>query len=129
MMQKPTPLTKSAIDWSEAKEWIDQQLGYDIRDALDVKSYYGNWCDRNGLEPDGNDQQQYAQYKSAEDGERNRPEYRDYWHFLIDRRDIHDGGCVGVGSDLLEDCKPWQAEITQAFIDHFGDECEFWTDW
>ncbi len=127
-MLKPTPITKSAVDWSEAEKWIGQQLDYDIRDTLDWKSHYDNWCDRNGL-PDGNDQQQYSQYKSAEDGEQDCPEYRDYWHFLIEHRSVHNGGTVLVGSDLLEDCEPWQAEITQAFIDHFGDDCEFWTDW
>ena len=128
-MKKPTFLTKSAIDWNEAKEWIDQQLGYDIRDTLDVGSHYENWCGRNGFKSSSDDQQQYSQYKSAEDGERDCPEYRDYWHFLIECRSIHDGGTVVMGSDLLEDCESWQAEITQAFIDHFGDDCEFWTDW
>lgn len=127
-MDKPKLIAKFAIDWNDAQKWIEEQLGYDIRDTLKSAEHYGLWCLRHSLEPDGSSQEQYAAYKAAPDGDGECPEYRDYWRFIIHREDVHNGGMIMVSSDLLEDCEPWQAEITQAFIDEFG-ETYYWTDW
>lgn len=101
IIEKPTPITKSAIDYHSAAMWIEQKLGYDLSDTLGMF--------KEGHNPD--------------------VEYRDYWHFLVDNCDIQNDSKFWLTSDLLENCEPWQAEITQAFIDEFGDECEFWTNW
>ena len=131
-MIKPTPITKAAIDWNEAVKFIETQLGYDLRDASGKADHFVNWCRRHNKDNAGSNQEeqkQWSEYVTAPDGQQREPEYRDYWHFLIDHCDIHNGGSFIIYSWLLDDCEPWQEAITQAFLDHFGDECEFWTDW
>lgn len=100
-MDKPIETTKSAIDWNEAKLFIEEKLGlHDLRDTLGM----------------------------FKDGHNVNVEYRDYWHLLCDNCEISNGGTIFIESHLLG-AEPWQDEITQAIIDEFGDECEFWTEW
>ena len=126
---KPVEIAKYAIDFGDARRWIEQLLGYQLRDTLNSHPHYHEWCRKHDEKPDNNSHEQYARYKAATDGEAECPEYRDYWHFLVDRCDVHNGGTVTIDTDLLEGCEPWQADITQAFIDEFGDECEYWVKW
>lgn len=126
---KPTETAKTAIDWMAARQWIEQDLGYDLCDTLKSSEHYDEWCRKHSEDPATGSREQYARYVAAEDGNAQRPDYRDYWHFLTERCDIHNGGIVMIGLDLLESCEPWQADITQAFITEFGDECEYWVEW
>lgn len=128
-MIKPKKTRRSAVDYFQAAAFIEDKLGYKLRDTLDSKTHFIKWCKAHKIKPDGSSQEQWKQYEEAPDGNKLRPEYRDYWHFLGDRCDIHNGGAMWIYRELLEDSKPWQAEITQAFIDEFGDGCMFWTEW
>ena len=100
-MKKPKPKRREHVDFHEAEKWIEEKLGYPLRDTLG--RHKGN-CN---------------------------VEYRDYWHFLIDRfsDSIHDPCVISITSDLFEDCEPWQAEITAAFIAEFGEDAEYWVEW
>ena len=131
-LTKPVPITKSAIDYSEAAKWIGQKLGYDLRDTLNSDSHYGDWCRKYGEEVKSDSKEQYARYTAADDGDKARPDYRDYWHFLIDHCAVSNGGIITIGLWLLDDrsrCQRWQIIITKEFISEFGDNCEYWTDW
>lgn len=129
---KPKPVRRRAVDYDEAEKYIEAKLGYPLRDTLGLysgsKGHYVAWCEKHGEEDDMLSQDQYARYRDAPDGEATAPEYRDYWHFLVDRCEVRNGGTVRISSDLLESSAPWQQEITRAFIEEFG-ECEFWTEW
>jgi hypothetical protein len=127
-MMKPATTTMSCVDWVDARKWVESLLGYDIRDTQNTRDHYDDWCRKHG-EINDNSREQYNRYKPSEDGLRACPEYRDWWHFLCDHQEIHNGGSTYIGSGLLEQGEPWQNEITQKFIDEFGDDAEFWTNW
>jgi len=102
-MLKPTPKNRASIlDYNECARYIKYKLGYDIRDTLGVFRH------RMGT---------------------NKLEYRDWWHFLIDHIEVHNPCEITIGSDLLEYGNKWQNEITQAFIDNFGDNVEYYVSW
>lgn len=57
-------------------------------------------------------------------------EYRDFWHWVIDVCEVHNGCVLYLGADQLGLCKePWQREILEAFIKEFGDDQEYWVEW
>ena len=128
--EKPKPESRPLIDFLEAEKWIEQKLGHPLRDCLSSEDHYGQWCKAHRETPCGNDAEQYARYRQAQDGYDSRPEYRDYWHLLVDRCDIHNPCVIQVTPDLLKSgTEPWQDEITRAFIAEFGPDAEYWVEW
>ena len=89
-----------ALDYSECTQEVQNILGYDIRDV-------------NG--------------RFKKDGNR-MAEYRDWWHYLIEQQEVHNGCLIWIGSEMLG-AEPWQDEITQCFIDTFGDDQQYWVEW
>lgn len=92
-----------ALDYSKCVEHVETVLGYDIRDTL-------------------------GKFRKENKGNYQDIEYRDWWHYLIKMKDIHNGCLVTIGSELLG-AEPWQDEITQCFIDEFGDNQTYWVEW
>lgn len=132
---KPQPTIRAFIDYHKAASFIEAKLGYPLRDTLGLfgkngKGHFVEWCERHGEKAEANNQNQFARYKDAPDGECAAPEYRDYWHFLCDNCcNLKNGGIITIGSYLLEFGQPWQNEITQTFINEFGDNCEYRVEW
>ncbi len=102
MKQKPELQSRGAYEYSDCVEWVEQKLGYDIRNVLNSHS--------------------------PENIKKNI-EYRDWWHFLIDYEDVHNGCYIMIRRDLMEYGNDWQNEITQKFLDEFGEDAEYWVDW
>lgn len=125
---KPQPKSRTGIDYNEAENWVGKKLGYKLRDAAGHLPHYGKWCRAHGERPLSNSQEQFKRYMKAPDGDKACPPYRDYWHFLVDSLQPSRGGSITIGSDLLG-AEPWQDEITKAFIEEFGDNKRFFTDW
>jgi hypothetical protein len=105
-MNKPEKKTisRTSYDWSESVKWIEQKLGRKLRD-------YGAKFE--------------GENKSIDNV------YRDYWHYICDIQEISNPCYIYVSSEWIEfgDAEDWQNEITQAFIDEFGDEEEFRVEW
>lgn len=102
-MDKPTPKQREPLlDFFECQKFIEDKLGYDIRDVL-------------------------GRHKNDMTS-REEVEYWDYWHFLIDNISIHNGCVISIPYGLLECGTDWQNKITQAFLDEFG-EAEYWVEW
>ena len=100
-MNKPTQYDKSAIDFLEAKKWVNTILGYDIRDVND--------CAGQGYNAD--------------------VPYLDYWHYITDFQNVSNGGTIYISSEMNEDCEDWQKEITECFVGEFGEDQAYWTEW
>ena len=130
MANKPTLKTRSAVNYHEAEKWIEGKLGYPLRDVRRSRDHYASWCENHGIVCRPNSKKQFAQYQNAPDGEKLRPEYLDFWHFICDEFNPMNGGTIIISSDLLDGrAQPWQEEIVRAFIAKFGDGCEYWTEW
>jgi len=104
-MNKPEKKTivTCAYDWSESVTWIEHKLGRKIRD-------YANHLGENRTL--GNP-------------------YWDYWHYICEICEPTNPGSIYISSEMIEfgEATDWQNEITQAFIDEFGDEEEFLVEW
>lgn len=101
-MNKPEPKQRKSpiYIYLECEAYIESKLGYRLRDTLE----------------------------KFKDGKSRDVEYRDYWHFIISRHDyITNGSEFEITIDML-DGEDWQNEITQAFIDEFG-ETSYWVEW
>lgn len=106
-MEKPKLKNKSSYDWNKAVEYIEKKYNIDIRD------YAGKF--KNGKMRD--------------------VKYLDFWHFMIDMFDIHNGCFITLSDDYIidnEKIEPWQKEINDIFLDEFGGknrEATFWVSW
>lgn len=107
-MQKPQPKTIERLDYLECVAYIEEKLGYELRDTLG-KFKLNNF-----------DKSIQSFDKSIE--------YRDFWHFIIDNCEIHNG-CEIYMPLVCEDNQPWQNEILKAFHDEFGEEAQYWIWW
>lgn len=96
-LAKPKAEKMVVFDYHECAAFVGQKLGYDLCDTLG--RFTGN----------------------------PKAEYRDFWHFLIDHCDIHNGCQIWMPTP--EKCnKDWQNVILQAFLDEFG-EGPYWVSW
>jgi len=127
---KPVLRTRRAFDFEECTRWVEKRLGYNLRDTLGSNQHYSDWCKMIGEETFVCSQEQYKRYKNHPDGSCKRPEYRDHWHFLEEHLEgLSNGSEISIGSWLLEFGNEWQTKITQAYIDEFGDNATYWTEW
>jgi hypothetical protein len=131
MIEKPQTTTLEVMDYNKAAKWISYKLGYDIRDVFGCIKHYTIWCKTHGEIEDKGSQEQFKRYKNAPDGDAECPAYRDYWHFILYKLGtINSGSIIKLGSWLSEDdSEPWQDEITQKFVDEFGDNREYLVKW
>lgn len=99
-MKKPKPKIIKRLDYHECKDYIEEKLGYKLRDTL------GKF--------------------STKDGYNSSIEYRDFWHFLVDKCNIHNGCQIWMPEP--ECGNEWQRPILEAFHEEFG-EGPYWVSW
>jgi len=126
---KPQPKSRSVFDYQECSMWIEQQLGYQLRDTLSSQQHFDCWCRLVGEEPRRLDNELYARYVAHPQGKAAQPEYRDYWHFLVDHKQVNNPCEITIGDELLQDGTAWQNDITRAFIAEFGNNVRYWVEW
>jgi hypothetical protein len=102
-MRKPRKQVHKFYNYLECEKYIAESLGTDSLDNFAGKTFDTG--------------------KSSD----NLP-WQDFWMFLIYRQD-NSSRAIKIGSWLQETAEPWQAGIVQAFIEKFGDNQEYWTDW
>ena len=89
-MKKPKPKVTKHLDYDECAKYVEQKLGYDLRDT----------------------QGKFTNGKLNED-----VEYRDFWHFLVDATGLHNGCEIYMPEEADEQ---WQQEIIDMFLNEFG---------
>ena len=68
-MKKPTATTRTVMEYSEAAEYIESLLGYQLRDTL-------------------------ARFETGKINDDR--EYRDFWHLICDSCDVHNGSYIHI---------------------------------
>lgn len=106
-LQKPSKKTIEYLDYHECQTYIEAKYDIEVRDYDGALKY----------NPDGTRVNPEAEYK-------------DFWHWVIDRYSIHNGCFFTMDIDLLNDSNPyWVQEILKMFFDEFGDEIDFFVEW
>ena len=110
-MNKPTKTTKVSFDYHECVEYIQDKYKCDIRD------YAGQFNNHDRKDP-----------LTVE-----LVPYWDFWHFVLDQTEIHNGCYFYFSKDWSEDAEDWQKEIINMFFEEFGeegeDDMELWVSW
>ncbi len=107
-MEKPKFKTLQYLDYHECRDYIEHKLGYSLRDTLGK------------FEPG----------LSAE--EREKREYRDFWHWIVDGIDVWNGCLIVLPTSVQELVSAeykWVEEILDAFTEEFGANAEYWVEW
>lgn len=92
MSDKPQPIP-NIYDYHQCRDWLQKKYGYCERD------YAGK---RYGPNPNPD------------------AEYLDFWHFVVDMTDLNNGEIIVMDDSWKEDAAPWQIEIIDRYLDHFG---------
>ena len=137
-MEKPKKHTISYYDWDECRLWIEQKLGYNIRDVEFSEGQFDEWCDKKGygkIDPKGtprdSSQIWYEEYtQDIKSGNIHERPYRDFWHFLLDADAPKRDGFMYLDPDMYVDGEgePWQKTILDEFIKEFG-KGPYLTEW
>lgn len=140
---KPKKSKKDAYSYIACSDYLEQKYGYDERDYGGC-SKYQNACKKetdekfgeNGWwteKPEKYTKEQKKALNYYEKLMKKEPPYLDFWHFILDHHDIHNGSYFTMDKELMEDAEDWQKEILQHYFDEFDPkdtgEIEFWVAW
>lgn len=114
---KPEPtaeknnIRRRKLDYHDMMEYLEEKYNFKARgfsgipSTTSVDGHFDKWCDKHGLpQKDSKDkhrsssQEFYTQYKEAEDGEKTKPPYMDFWHYLVEYNDenMRNGGYITI---------------------------------
>lgn len=127
---KPEKCARVRYDYHECSKYLETKYGYDERDYAGKFKYekdckkkvddkYGD-NDWYNTRPDDATPEQKEAIDYYSELMKNQPSYQDFWHFIIDSNDIHNGCEFTMHKDyMMEDAEPWQKEILQHYFDEF----------
>jgi hypothetical protein len=106
-MSKPKVerVVQEKLNYNDLINWLEKKYNFKSRgftgipSMLNYENHFNDWCNKHGLPQKdsegkhrGSSQIFWKQYNEAEDGERTRPPYLDYWHYLVDINEILSNG-------------------------------------
>jgi len=136
-MEKPQQHAIKAWDYREIVDYIQNKHGVDLRDyagKFSGKNSFGSWCDSKGygqIDPDGKNRGESHIWcrefnQDVAEGKWIESPYLDFWHWIMDVCEIHNGCYFHVPIDYwknrtIPENKKWIAEILKMF-EEFADE-------
>ena len=113
---KPLPEEQSVtkLDYHDMMNWLEKKYNFKSRgftgipSSMDYDNHFNNWCNKHGLpqrdktgKSRNSSQIFFKQYQQAEDGERTKPPYMDYWHYLVDINDgLSNGSYIHIPQEV-----------------------------
>lgn len=95
MLDKPKKKSRSYYDYIQCRDYLQAKYNYLERD------YAGKFAN----------------------GKLNGKPYLDFWHWVLDNHEVHNGCEILFSKEELETIeKPWVKEIYQRYIDEFADK-------
>lgn len=128
---KPALVTRSHLDYSDMMKYLEEKYNFESRgftgipsEIPDVTRHFYRWCDAHNLNQKdsegknrGSSQEFYKMYQVAEDGEKAKPPYMDYWHYLCDiNPELHNGSYISIPRHVDSSHKM----TTQSSLDMFN---------
>lgn len=96
-MKKPIQRTKKYYDYHDCSEYLQDKHKYNERD------YAGKFSKRNDVDKD--------------------TPYLDFWHWVIDRHEIHNGCFLTFSKEELDEIdEDWVKTIYSYYIEEFADD-------
>lgn len=117
---KPEPQTirkgVSFIDYHDMMEYLENKYNFKSRGFSGIPStinrdnHFNEWFDKHGLgkkDSKGKErhssQEFFKMYQTAEDGERVKPPYMDFWHYLCDINEVHNESFIHIPKEVDDD--------------------------
>lgn len=105
-MEKPTFKSLKYLDFNECCEWVGNKLGKDLT------NYAG---------------------KTYDQADNDIP-YYNFWHWILDNNEIHNGCFFWLSLVGSDDDPEWVKEILRTFGEEFkdyidGNDIKFWVEW
>ncbi len=146
-MDKPVAKPKSTLDWHECVKYIEHKYNITVRDFADRHTAKGKqryeeilkglcekydipYKDINKPKPEESERRiaLFKEYESV------MPPYQDFWHWIVDNRDIRNGSYFTLSNEDFEDIEEdWQKTILEYVLAEFGKgdnrEVEFYAWW
>lgn len=130
-MNKPEKQTKSFYDYHQCSSFLEKKYGYNERDYAGNRKYeaeakkstdqkFGDSSWYSAIPVDMNPKQKEA-YTFYQELMKSQPEYLNFWHWVVDHHDIHNG-CEIVFSNEGYECieEDWVKEIYKHYMDEFS---------
>lgn len=143
-LEKPKPKTKKRtfLDYHECRDYLQEKYKYDERDyggqekfekkvlAGINKKYGDSWYTTAPKDFTKKQKEAHDLYRRMM---KNEPEYLDFWHWVVDNYEVHNGSFISFSKEALGcEMKDWQKEIYKHYLDEFADEngeLEMWVEW
>lgn len=141
---RPTRKTRRAYDYTECRDYLEAKYGYDERDYAHISGWsdrlYRRVCRKYKIplikymntpfkDMTENMKKANAEIEVAEKA--GGPPYLDFWHWVIDNHEIHNGCYVTFSRGALEELedmalkepdKAWVRDIYKRYINEFADK-------
>ncbi len=125
--EKPVPtsernnIRRIKLDYHEMIEYLEEKYNFKSRSFSGIPStmdkHFDKWCDKHELDQKDSEgkhrsssQEFYTQYKKAEDGEKSKVPYMDFWHYLCEYNDenVRNGSYIHIPRtvDTSKDISP-----------------------
>lgn len=136
-MDKPQKHTIQYYDYHEVSRYLEQKYGYSERDFAGMFTYQRNLMkmvdEKFGDEswkhvaPAVANEQQTAAIAYHQELKQSIPEppYQDFWHFVLSRTEIHNGGMFTMSDiwfDGVSELEDWQKQILEYYLSEFGED-------
>lgn len=123
--QIPVKVFPPCVDYTELIDLLEKKHGYQTRDYLNTHSHFPDWCDARGIgvdDVDANGDRRhssriwYAEYQADPAGGPSRPEYQDFWHWMMDQIELERGGVTTFYiDDAIEELNEADDETREEF--------------
>ena len=147
-MKKPQKQTHSYYDYLKCKEYLEKKYGYNERDCANQSGYHKKIVDEITKKYGGDgfytkvladmdelEKKAHEEFVKLDDKEQ---PYQDFWHWVLEYHDVHNGGHITFSADMLDGNYYFQGKwefarkIFQYYIDEFADEegeIDFLVEW
>jgi len=97
-MKKPTKHSKEYYNYNKCRNYLEKKYKYKERDFAN----------------------KYPNKKKPYEEDESKP-YLDFWHWVVDNYDIHNGCFITFDKNFQPE-EDWQKEIYNHYIEEFGNE-------
>ena len=126
--KKPAAKTISKLDYHDMMEFLEEKYNFKSREftgipsTMDYDRHFDNWCDSKNLpkkDSKGKDRhiskEFLEMYAKDPDGENAKPPYMDYWHYLCDLCEPHNGSFISIPKEVYENDRTTPSNMIKVY--------------
>ena len=132
-MDKPKKKVREYYDYHECSKFLEEKYKYQERDYLGrwsfqrecvdaVNKKYGkSWYNKSASMFDEQERKASDEYDKLMESQ---PEYKDFWHWVVDRYEVHNGGKITFTEGYADKEEEFIKTIYNYYMTEFGEDGE-----